>query len=66
MTGPTGPGTSDRPGPQMFPTAATPADDRHPPACPCGACTDALLVRLSRPLVPPGSLTDPALVGGAR
>ncbi|TDB71813.1 hypothetical protein E1211_15370 [Micromonospora sp. 15K316] len=51
--------------PPVFPAAAATAVavDEHPPFCPCLACTDDLLARLARPLVPGGPRTDPALTG---
>lgn len=49
----------------VFPAAAPPAADEHPVACPCLPCTDALLVRLARPLTAPGPLADPALTADA-
>lgn len=46
----------------MFPAAATPGDDEHPPGCVCVPCIDALVAELSTPLVVPRPRTDPALV----
>lgn len=48
----------------VFPAAVVePAADEHPLYCACDPCTNALLLRIARPLVQPGPLTDPALRG---
>ncbi|SCL43806.1 hypothetical protein GA0070604_0123 [Micromonospora eburnea] len=44
----------------MFPAAARPADEPHPPSCPCLPCIDALIADVTRPLVMPEPRTDPA------
>lgn len=49
----------------VFPAVAAASGNTHPADCPCVPCMEALVARLSQPLVTPAPLTDRALAEGA-